>query len=376
MAKRTVLCIIGTRPEVIKMAPLIRRLQNTEWARCVVLATAQHRELLDQMILRFNIHVEYDLNLMSKNQTLSELAAQAILGISEVITITRADVVLAQGDTTSVFAAALASFYNNVPFGHVEAGLRTNNLQHPFPEEGTRQMIARISKWHFAPTLRASSQLINEGIDEASIYVTGNTGIDTLVETMSSLHLDTEPVSTKKTLLLTVHRRESFGKPLCDIFEAIKILVERYPDLHVMYPVHPNPNILLPVKQFLANHPRINLLPPQDYFQFLDLMRQSYLILTDSGGVQEEAPTMKKPVLVLRNTTERPESVEAGISKVIGTNRDDIIRETSLLLDSFAAYSAMRTEDSPYGDGHASMRIVEILSRHFRSTPQTRNKSS
>jgi UDP-N-acetylglucosamine 2-epimerase (non-hydrolysing) len=369
MAKRTVLCVVGTRPEVIKMAPVIRHLEDSEWAHCVVLATAQHRELLDQMILRFNIHVEYDLNLMSKNQSLSELAAQAILGISEVITKIRADVVLAQGDTTSVFAAALASFYSNVPFGHVEAGLRTNNLQHPFPEEGIRQMIARISKWHFAPTLRASLQLINEGIDEASIYVTGNTGIDTLVETMSSLPPDTEPALTKKTLLLTVHRRESFGKPLCDIFEAIKVLVERYPDLHVMYPVHPNPNILLPVQQFLANHPRINLLPPQDYFQFLDLMRKSYLILTDSGGVQEEAPTMKKPVLVLRNTTERPESVEAGISKVIGTNRDDIIRETSLLLDSYTAYSAMTTEDSPYGDGHASMRIVEILSRHFRSTP-------
>lgn len=364
--KRNILCIIGTRPEAIKMAPLIAAIQSSGWARCVVMVTAQHRDLLDQMLIRLNVAADYDLDLMTGGQSLSDLIARMLPLLSQVLQQEQIDLVLAQGDTATVFGAALSAFHCQIPFGHVEAGLRTQNLAQPFPEEGYRQMVARITRWHFSPTPCAAENLRRENIASDRIYVTGNTGIDTLLQAVTALGpLDEQ--TERKIILLTAHRRENFGAPLRSIFTAIREIADCRSDVEVIYPVHPNPNVTLMAQDVLAGHPRIQLLPPQDYFDFVNLMRRATLILTDSGGIQEEAPALGKPVLVLRETTERPEAVEAGVAKVVGTKAENIIKATTQLLDDPAKYSAMQKGVSPYGDGTAAERILDILKRELVS---------
>jgi UDP-N-acetylglucosamine 2-epimerase (non-hydrolysing) len=355
----TIACVIGTRPEAIKMAPVITALREDGWARCVVVATAQHRGLLDQMLDRLAIPVDHDLDLMTEGQAPADLIARMMPRLDAVLAHEAADAVLAQGDTTTVLVAALASFHRRIPFGHVEAGLRTGDLSRPFPEEGYRQMVARVARWHFAPTASAAGNLRVEGIRDDLVHVTGNTGIDTLLRTVRQL-APTVP-SEGRLLLLTAHRRESFGRPMRDIFGAVRDLVDRHSDVTVVYPVHPNPGVSECAREVLAGHARITLLPPQDYFDFVELMRKAALILTDSGGIQEEAPALGKPVLVLREQTERPEAIDAGVARLVGTRRDAIFEAATRLLDDPLEYHRMACGGSPYGDGHAAPRIVGIL---------------
>lgn len=357
---RTILCVLGTRPEAIKMVPVIRALRAGSWARCLVVATAQHRDLLDQMLGRFAIHVDFDLNLMQPGQHLTDLLVDMLPALTEVFRTEKPAAALGQGDTITVLGTALAAFHEGVPFGHIEAGLRTRDLAHPFPEEGYRQMVSRISRWHFAPTVQAATALHSEGIDPEHVYVTGNTCIDTLLQSISAMTPPQTPAY--RMILLTAHRRESFGTPLRSIFLGVLRIVERFQDVRVVYPVHPNPNVQTLAQEVLGSHPRISLIPPQDYFNFVDLMRQSTLILTDSGGIQEEAPALGKPVLVLRQTTERPEAVAAGFSRIIGTEAAAIESATAEVLENPLTYRAMSSERlSPYGDGQAAQRISEIL---------------
>lgn len=355
----SIVCVIGTRPEAIKMAPVVAALRASGWARCVVVATAQHRDLLDQMLDQLEVPVDHDLDLMLGGQTPAELVARMLPALDRVLAREPVDVVLAQGDTTTAFVSALAAFHRQIPFGHVEAGLRTHDLAQPFPEEGYRQMVARIAQWHFAPTQCAATHLSNEGVGPHRIHVTGNTGIDTLLQTVKKR--GTTFARQERVILLTAHRRESFGQPLREIFSAVRAVVERYPDVRVVYPVHPNPNVRSVAQEMLGGHERIELCAPLDYFEFVDRMRNAYLILTDSGGVQEEAPALAKPVLVLRKQTERPEAIELGVARLVGTRQSDIVAATSELLDDPSAYAAMATGVSPYGDGHAAERIVDLL---------------
>lgn len=356
---KKIICVIGTRPEVIKMVPIIRALKVSTWAQCVVVATAQHRKLLDQMLQRFNITVDYDLDLMQANQGLNQFIVRMLPELDKIIKKEQPYALIAQGDTATVFVSALAAFNAQVFFGHVEAGLRTYNLQHPFPEEGYRQMISRITNWHFAPTIQAAENLKNEGIDWNKIYVTGNTCIDTLLQTISEQSIQKR--TGKKTILLTTHRRENFGQPLINIFTAILEILAKYPDVDVLYPVHPNPNVQNLAYEMLDGHERINLCEPLDYFEFVAAMQNAYIILTDSGGIQEEAPSLKKPVLVLRDTTERPEAIQAGVSHLIGTNVDRIIQEVACLLEDKIYYASMQIEKSPFGNGNAGLKIAELL---------------
>lgn len=353
-------CVIGTRPEAIKMVPVVRALQASNWARCLVVATAQHRDLLDQMLQQFGVRVDYDLDLMQPGQTPSDFLARMLPALTEVCLATTPAAILAQGDTATVLGTALTAFHQGIPFGHVEAGLRTGNLAHPFPEEGYRQMVARITRWHFAPTDAAAAALHAEGIARATVHVTGNTCIDTLLQTVGTLA--PVPDSRERLILLTAHRRENFGEPIQSIFQGVLRVVERFPDTRLVYPVHPNPNVQTPAHAILGNHPRISLIPPQDYFAFVDLMRRATLILTDSGGIQEEAPALSKPVLVLRETTERPEAVSAGVSRLVGTQARAIESAVSELLQQPLVYQAMCGSGvSPFGDGRAALRIKDIL---------------
>lgn len=357
--RNTIICVIGTRPEAIKMAPVIRALQATTWARCIVVATAQHRDLLDQMLRRFGVSIDHDLDLMQDGQRSSELLARMLPSLEKILIEEAPSAVLAQGDTTTVFGAAIAAYHCRIPFGHVEAGLRTGNLDQPFPEEGYRQMVSRIAKWHFAPTQRAAATLVAEQIPAERIYITGNTCIDTLLQTTQELGLSDK--IGERIILLTAHRRENFGAPLISVFNAILQIADRFTDVKIMYPVHPNPNVQVLAQTMLSKHPRIKLLKPLDYFDFVQLMNQSMLILTDSGGIQEEAPTLGKPVMVLRDTTERPEAVEAGVACLVGTDTLRITTIAGRLLEDEVVYKAMAQKVSPYGDGHASKKIVEAI---------------
>ncbi len=363
--RSTILCVIGTRPEAIKMAPVVRALQGSAWARCLVVATAQHRDLLDQMLRQFGIRVDYDLNLMQPGQSPSDFLARMLPALTGVCHTEAPAALLAQGDTASVFGAALTAFHQGIPFGHVEAGLRTGDLAHPFPEEGYRQMVSRITRWHFAPTSGAAAALHAEGIASSQVHTTGNTGIDTLLQTVATL--PSLPTFAQRMILLTAHRRENFGTPLQSIFRGVLRIVERFPDVRLVYPVHPNPNVQTPAHTILGGHPRISLVSPQDYFHFVDLMRQTTLILTDSGGIQEEAPALGKPVLVLRETTERPEAIAAGVSRLVGTETQTIESAAAELLEQPSAYRAMSGSGvSPFGDGRAAERIVDILRASLR----------
>jgi UDP-N-acetylglucosamine 2-epimerase (non-hydrolysing) len=357
-----VLCIVGTRPEAIKMAPVISRLRTEPWARVRVLATAQHREMLDQVLDIFDIRPDLDLDIMQADQKLPELTARLVTALDDSLVAEAPDIVLAQGDTTTVLAAALASFYRRIPFGHVEAGLRTLDRSYPFPEEMNRALAGRLAVVHFAPTETSRQTLLRAGIPSSSIHVTSNTVIDALLQVAARnvpLGVDLDP--DKRLILVTAHRRENFGAGLLDICRALRALADAYADVQILYCVHPNPNVREPVHRELQGHPRIVLTAPLDYAPFVSAMQRAYLILTDSGGVQEEAPALGKPVLVLRAETERPEAVAAGVVRLVGTSFERIVGEARRLLDDPSAHAAMARGASPYGDGKAAQRIVSVL---------------
>lgn len=365
--KTKILCMVGTRPEVIKMAPLISLLRNELWADVKVCATAQHRDMLDEAMGIFGIVPDLDLDAMRPNQSLSDLTARLLRGIDEVLVAERPRIVVAQGDTTTVLSSALASFYRGIAFAHVEAGLRTGDLHNPFPEEMNRILVGRLASLNFAPTESARQALVKEGCRPESIHVTGNTVIDALrsVARQCPEHGLNLP-KPRRLVLLTAHRRENFGTPLHEIFRAVKTLLERFPSLHFVYPVHPNPNVKGVAQAELGENPGVTLCAPLDYRKMVALMRDVELILTDSGGLQEEAPALGKPVLVLRSETERPEAIAEGVAKLVGTDHDAIVRAvTELVLDA-SAYRKMSKGCSPYGDGYAAERIVGVL-RQFVS---------
>jgi UDP-N-acetylglucosamine 2-epimerase (non-hydrolysing) len=344
------------------MAPVIGALGRETWAEVRVLATAQHRHMLDQVLGLFGIKPDIDLDIMRPNQALTILTARLLLDLDDVLLAERPDVVLAQGDTTTVMTVALACFYHRIPFGHVEAGLRTGDLSNPFPEEMNRIVAGRMARWHFAPTESSRQNLLREGFASESIHVTGNTVIDALLD-VAAMNPDVGiPIdSGKRLVLVTAHRRENFGEPFRDICRAVRDLADRNPDIQVLYPVHPNPNVQAVAHELLGGHERILLCPPLDYLPFVGAMQRAYLILSDSGGVQEEAPALGKPVLVLRRETERPEAVEEGVVKLVGPDYERIVTEAQRLLDDQEAYRAMARGVSPYGDGKAAGRIARIL---------------
>jgi UDP-N-acetylglucosamine 2-epimerase (non-hydrolysing) len=352
-------CVIGTRPEAIKMAPVIRALRASNWADCRVIATAQHRDLLDGPLAVFGIKPDIDLDLMTEGQTLVDLTGRIIPALTSALSGFAPAAVLAQGDTVTVFAAALAAFYARLPFGHVEAGLRTHDLAQPFPEEGLRQMVSRITRWHFTPTRNAAANLAREGIDATAVHMTGNTGIDALLSSVQAAAVPKQ--EPERLILLTAHRRENFGAPMERIFAAVRRIADQYADVRVVYPVHPNPTVREAARRLLDGHPRIVLCEPLNYLEFVAAMRDSSFVLTDSGGVQEEAPALGKPVLVLREQTERPEAVAAGVAQVVGTTTERIFAESCRLLDDPVHYRSMARGVSPYGDGLAAGRIESIL---------------
>ena len=363
---KKILCVVGTRPEAIKMSPVIMELNRSDWAEVRVLATAQHRDLLDQVLGLFRIVPDIDLNIMRQNQDLSELTARLLQEMKGVLDSEKPHAVIAQGDTTTVMTAALSSYYARIPFGHVEAGLRTGDLFNPFPEEMNRVVAGRLARWHFAPTQSARQNLLAEGLPAPAIFVTGNTVIDALLQ-VSSLEVatDIEFDDSKKLILVTSHRRENFGDPFEEICRAIRHLADTNPGVEFLYPMHPNPNVRSVANRELSNHQRIRLCEPLDYAPFVAVMKKAYLMLTDSGGVQEEAPALGKPVLVMRHETERPEAEEAGVVKLVGPVFESIVREVQRLLDDEDAYHSMARGVSPYGDGKAAGRIANILRREL-----------
>jgi len=348
------------------MAPVILALKNEPWANVRVLATAQHRHMLDQVLNFFSIEPDIDLDIMRPNQSLTSLTARLLLDLDIVLQTEKPDVVLVQGDTTTVMTVALACFYQHIPIGHVEAGLRTWDMQNPFPEEANRVITGRLARWHFAPTESSRRNLLREGIADKDIVVTGNTVIDALLMTAAkNLDMGIELDPNKRLVLITCHRRENFGEPFRNICRALHTLAARNPNVQYLYPVHPNPNVKDVAHEMLGGCPNIHLCAPLDYAPFVAAMKRSYLIISDSGGVQEEAPALGKPVLVLRDETERPEAVEQGVVKLVGPNYDRIVEEAQRLLDNESAYREMARGISPYGDGRGAERIVNVLREHF-----------
>jgi UDP-N-acetylglucosamine 2-epimerase (non-hydrolysing) len=357
------------------MAPVILKLRSRpQLFETIVIATAQHREMLDQMMDLFHIKVDLDLDLMEHDQSPAQMAQKAMAATNDLLGSLQPDLILVQGDTTTAMATSMAAFMNRIPVGHVEAGLRSFDRFNPFPEEFNRRIVSMVADWHFAPTAQARLNLLNERVDEKSIYVTGNTVIDSLFAVVNKqLPLEVPELANtdfqkKKVILVTAHRRENHGEALRRICEALRDLVSRNSTVEVVYPVHPNPNVETTVRSVLSGHPRIHLVAPLGYGSLVSLMTQCYLILTDSGGIQEEAPSLGKPVLVLRRVTERPEAVEAGASRLIGTNNETIVRETERLLCDEEAYAGMAQSKNPYGDGKAAWRIAEILKESFMGT--------
>jgi UDP-N-acetylglucosamine 2-epimerase (non-hydrolysing) len=365
--------VLGTRPEAIKMAPVIRALQDqSEGIHPFVVATAQHREMLDQVLTLFRIVPDLDLDLMRSNQGLVGLTGRVLKATADMIKETKPRLLLVQGDTTTAFAAGLAAYYSRIPVAHLEAGLRSHDIHQPFPEEACRQLTAVLSEIHFVPTPLARSNLLEEGVPAERIVVTGNTVVDSLLTVLDApldfkgTPLANLPLDEGRVLLVTSHRRESWGEDLESICLALEELVERFPDLHVVYPVHLNPNVRNTVESILSETGRVHLLPPLDYLTFTKLMRRAYLILSDSGGVEEEAASLQKPLLLLRNLTERPEAFQRGLCKVVGTNRQAIVTETARLLTNPRAYDAMTNGQNPFGDGRAASRVAEAIGRWFR----------
>lgn len=369
MKRTRVLSVFGTRPEAIKMAPLIKELDNRpDEFESIVVVTAQHREMLDQVLNIFNIEPDHDLNMMKKGQSIAQITTGALLGLEAVLKEEMPDIVLVHGDTSTTFAAALSAFYQQIPVGHVEAGLRTYDKYSPFPEEMNRQLTGVLTDLHFAPTEKAREYLLNENKPAETITVTGNTSIDAMKTTVRDdySHPILEQYPHKKMILLTAHRRENIGENLEHIFYAIKKLVEKHQDIYVVYPVHLNPKVQKAARDILGEQPRIHLIEPLDVRNFHNLLSQAYLIMTDSGGIQEEAPSLGVPVLVLRGTTERPEGIEAGTLKLVGTNEENIYEQADLLLTNQEAYTIMAESKNPYGDGKASERIADELNNYFQ----------
>lgn len=367
---KKILLVFGTRPEAIKMAPVYMALKESNMLITKVCVTAQHREMLDQVLNLFEITPDYDLNLMKSGQDLYDITSRVLLGMRDVFDHFQPDLVLVHGDTTTSMAATLASFYKRIPVGHVEAGLRTYNLFSPWPEEANRQITGRIAKYHFSPTSLSAQNLLNEGVPQENVIVTGNTVVDALlwvVEKQKAPHIQNEIdeilkekgylPGTRQFLLVTGHRRENFGQGFLDMCKALKHLAENNPDYDIVYPVHLNPNVQKPVYEILSNIKNISLIPPLDYLPFSYLLKKCYLVLTDSGGIQEEAPSLGKPVIVMRDTTERPEAVTAGTVKLVGTNYESIVVEVEKLIHNREEYTRMSKAHNPYGDGKASQRI-------------------
>ena len=366
-----VMTVFGTRPEAIKMAPVVLELQkHADRIQTIVAVTAQHRQLLDQVLDLFQITPDYDLDIMSQGQTLYDITTKSLMGLKDVLAKEKPDLVLVHGDTTTTFAGALASYYQQVPVGHVEAGLRTGNIYSPFPEEMNRKLTGAIAAIHFAPTATAKANLLKENVNPSHIYVTGNTVIDALMTTVAGDYdfgddLKDVDFQNHRVILLTTHRRENLGEPMRHIYKALRRIIEEIPDTEIVFPVHRNPLVRKVVEEELAGVDRIHLIDPMEYEPFANLMSLSSLVLTDSGGIQEEAPSLGKPVLVLRNTTERPEAVEAGTVRLIGTDKDVVYAETKRLLTDQDAYDAMSNAVNPYGDGKASQRIVQAILHVF-----------
>ena len=363
-----VMSIFGTRPEAIKMAPLVKELEKRKEIESIVCVTAQHRQMLDQVLETFNIKPDYDLNIMKQGQTLSDITTRTLLGLENVIKEVQPDIILVHGDTTTTFAGALAAFYNQVAIGHVEAGLRTNDKYSPFPEEMNRQMVDCMTDMYFAPTDISKENLLKENIEEEKIYVTGNTAIDAMSTTIDKnySHKELEWIKeNEKMILLTAHRRENLGEPMRNIFKAIRRIVDEFSDVKVIYPIHLNPKVRSVANEIFAGCDKVKLIEPLEVFDFHNFQNKSYIILTDSGGIQEEAPSLGKPVLVLRDTTERPEGIKAGTLKLVGTDEDTIYEETKKLLLDKKEYEKMSHASNPYGDGHASEKIADAIIKRF-----------
>ncbi len=368
MKKIKVMSIFGTRPEAIKMAPLIKELETREEIDSIVCVTAQHREMLDQVLNTFSIKPDYDLNIMKKGQTLSEITARVLRGIEEVLEKEKPNIVLVHGDTTTTFASALAAFYQQISIGHVEAGLRTYNKYSPFPEEMNRQMVDCLTDMYFAPTNLSKENLVKEGISPEKIYITGNTVIDAMSKTVDSNYKNEilDWVENDRLILLTAHRRENLGENMYSIFNAVNKIVNEFDDVKVIYPMHLNSKVREIAQEVLGNNAKVKLIEPLEVFDFHNFQNKAYLILSDSGGVQEEAPSLGKPVIVLRDTTERPEGIEAGTLVLAGTEEANIYKITKNLLEDENKYKAMSKAVNPYGDGKASERIVDAIIEKFK----------
>lgn len=363
-----VMSVFGTRPEAIKMAPLVKELEKRKEIESIVCVTAQHREMLDQVLETFEIVPDYDLNIMKQGQTLTDVTTRAIQGLEGVIKEVKPDIILVHGDTTTTFAGALAAFYNQVAIGHVEAGLRTYNKYSPYPEEMNRQMVGCMADLHFSPTELSASNLIKECKKKENIYITGNTAIDAMSTTVDEdyKHEVLDWVGNNRMILLTAHRRENLGDPMRHIFKAIKRIVDEFDDIKVVYPIHKNPKVREVANEIFGDSDRVKLIEPLEVFDFHNFQNKSYIILTDSGGIQEEAPSLGKPVLVLRDTTERPEGIGAGTLKLVGTDEEVIYEETKKLLTNKDEYEKMSKASNPYGDGHASERIADAIIEYFK----------
>lgn len=360
---KSIMIIFGTRPEAIKMCPLINELKSRKNVRTIVCVTGQHRQMLDQVLDVFKVLPDYDLSIMKKGQTLFDITTSILDSIKKVLMKEKPDLVLVHGDTSTTFAAALACFYLSIPVGHVEAGLRTYNIESPYPEEFNRQAVSIISKYNFAPTETSKENLLREGKEENSVYVTGNTAIDALNTTVKDnyIHPELEWAKGSRLIMITAHRRENLGEPMCNMFRAIRRVLDEHDDVKAIYPIHMNPVVRKAAEEELGNCERIHIIEPLDVIDFHNFLAQSYMILTDSGGIQEEAPSLGKPVLVMRDTTERPEGINAGTLKLVGTEEEAIYKNFNLLLNDEQEYSAMSKASNPYGDGLASKRIADII---------------
>jgi len=363
--KITALIVFGTRPEAIKMCPVVKEFRRRSRFITKVCVSGQHREMLDQVLRLFRVTPDYDLDIMRQEQTLTDITAKTLCGMQKVLADCKPDIVLVHGDTTTAFAASVAAFYRQIPVAHVEAGLRTHNIYSPYPEEYNRQAISLVAKYNFSPTQTARDNLLSEGRSPESIFVTGNTGIDALKTTVRpDFHSEIiDWAKGSRLLVMTAHRRENLGEPMRGMFRAVRRIVERYEDVKLVYPVHKNPAVRAVADEILQGSPRIRLIEPMEPDAFHNLINAAYLILTDSGGIQEEAPALGKPVLVMRNTTERPEGVEAGTLRLVGTGEQDIFDACAQLLSDSAAYRNMSTARNPYGDGTASIQIADILEK-------------
>jgi len=372
--KLKVMSIFGTRPEAIKMAPLVKKLQETEEIDSVLCVTAQHRQMLDMVLDLFELKADYDLDIMEHGQSISDITVKVLKGMENILQEVKPDIVLVHGDTSTTFVGALAAFYQQIPVGHVEAGLRSGNIYSPYPEEMNRKLTTNLASLYFAPTTGNYDNLIKENITSEKIFITGNTVIDALLQVVKEEYVFDNPLlngidyRNKKVIVMTCHRRENWGEPMENIFKAVVDIKERHKDVEIIFPVHLNPKIRELAKDIMGNMEGVHLIEPLDYEPFVNLLNKAHLILTDSGGIQEEAPALGKPILVLREETERPEAVGAGTVKIVGVDRDKIIKEVEELLSNPKSYSQMANATNPYGDGRACERIVDALKYHFKIT--------